>query len=285
MALESATYVQDLVTTNPPTTDKRHQGDDHLRLIKTTLDNTFPSGTRALYIDTAEVTVASDATCNILDAASDHVHISGTTTITSLGTGANRRKVVRFSDALLLTHNSTSLILPTGANITTAAGDTMIVVADASSNARVVAYMRASGAALLSYLLLSGGTMSGELVMADQLLTRPKLKDYSEVVSAHGGSGGGTEDFDLTVANVHSVTVDTSANTFTFSNPAASGTACWLTLIITNGGSQTVNWPASVDWEGGTAPTLTAAGVDIISFLTVDAGTTWHGFVGSLDSK
>lgn len=94
----------------------------------------------------AEVTVASAATCNILGAASDLIAISGTTTITSLGTGASRLKFVRFTGALILTHNATSLILPGAANITTAAGDCMIVESDPSSNARVLAYQPADGA-------------------------------------------------------------------------------------------------------------------------------------------
>lgn len=43
MALESATYVNQLVDTNPPGTDPVAQGDDHLRLIKSTLVTTFPN--------------------------------------------------------------------------------------------------------------------------------------------------------------------------------------------------------------------------------------------------
>lgn len=103
----------------------------------------------------AEVTVASATTCNILGALSDFIAISGTTTITSLGTGANRLKFVRFTDALTLTHNSTSLILPGGANITTAAGDTMIVESDASSNVRVLAYQKADGTAIVTTSITS----------------------------------------------------------------------------------------------------------------------------------
>ncbi len=76
-----------------------------------------------------------------------------------------------------------------------------------------------------------------------------------------------------------------SANTFTFSNPTASGDACSFTLILTNGGSQTVNWPASVDWAGGTAPTLTSSGRDVLTFITTDGGTIWDGMAASLDSK
>ena len=111
------------------------------------------------------------------------------------------------------------------------------------------------------------------------------LKDYGEVTNAIGSTGGGTQDIDITLGNVITATVDTSTNTFTFTNPTASDEGCSFTIVLTNGGSQTVNWPATVDWKGGTAPTLTAAGVDILVFLTVDGGTRWHGFAASLDSK
>jgi hypothetical protein len=121
-------------------------------------------------------------------------------------------------------------------------------------------------------------TWSADQDIADNDITRPNFKDYSEVVNVIGGTGGGTQDFDLTLGNTATATVDTSANTFTFSNPPVSGTAGTLTLILTNGGSQTVNWPGAVDWPGGSAPTLTAAGIDILTFVTIDAGTTWYGF-------
>jgi len=111
------------------------------------------------------------------------------------------------------------------------------------------------------------------------------LLDYGEVTNAIGGTGGGTQDIDIESGNVVTATVDTSANTFTFSNPTASDEGCSFTLILTNGGSQTVNWPASVDWAGGTAPTLTTAGVDVLVFVTVDGGTIWHGMAASLDSS
>lgn len=43
MGLESGTYVSDLVETNPPGTDPKSQGDDHLRLIKSVLKNSLPT--------------------------------------------------------------------------------------------------------------------------------------------------------------------------------------------------------------------------------------------------
>jgi hypothetical protein len=43
MALESGTYLNSLVSSNPPASDNVAQGDDHLRLIKSVLKNSFPS--------------------------------------------------------------------------------------------------------------------------------------------------------------------------------------------------------------------------------------------------
>lgn len=43
MALESAVYISDLNVANPSATDLTSQGDDHLRLIKSTLKATFPN--------------------------------------------------------------------------------------------------------------------------------------------------------------------------------------------------------------------------------------------------
>jgi hypothetical protein len=111
----------------------------------------------------------------------------------------------------------------------------------------------------------------------DNTLFKVNLLDYGEVTNAIGSTGGGTQDIDLQLGNVVTATVDTSANTFTFSNPTASDEGCGFTLILTNGGSQTVAWPVSVDWPAATAPTLTTAGVDILVFNTVDGGTTWYG--------
>ena len=102
--------------------------------------------------------------------------------------------------------------------------------------------------------------------------------------------GGITEDA-VTLTGT-STTIDISAATnfvhaltgttvYTFSNPAATGNASSFTLkIIQSLPARTITWPASVDWAGGTAPTLTATsqGVDVFTFYTIDGGTTYYGF-------
>lgn len=49
MGLEAATYVQDLLSSNPVSNDAVSQGDDHIRLIKTVLKTTFPVATKPFY--------------------------------------------------------------------------------------------------------------------------------------------------------------------------------------------------------------------------------------------
>lgn len=98
------------------------------------------------------------------------------------------------------------------------------------------------------------------------------------------GSGSGTRTINLQDGNYVSATV-TGATTWVFSDPLASPNACGFVLELTNGGSATVNWPTSVRWAGGTAPTLTADGVDLLTFITDDGGSNWRGVVSSLDNK
>ena len=117
--------------------------------------------------------------------------------------------------------------------------------------------------------------------MNDFELTKPKLKDYSETALATSTKSA-SFDVDFEDGNVQSFTFDDDL-TVSFTNPPASGTAGTVTLIITNGGANTTTWHSNVYWPGNNAPSLTSSGVDIISFVTIDAGTKIYGFVGGLN--
>lgn len=100
--------------------------------------------------------LASSATTDIGAATGRYVHITGTTTITSFGTKtAGVLRVLTFDGALTLTHNATSLILPNGANILTAAGDVAVFVSEGGGNWRCVSYNHVS---MSSPSILSGLT-------------------------------------------------------------------------------------------------------------------------------
>ena len=97
--------------------------------------------------------IASAGTTDLSTATGEFVDVTGTTTITALGTvAAGRRFILRFNGALTFTHNATSLILPGGANITTASGDTADVVSLGSGNFLCVRYTRANAAPLGPYI-------------------------------------------------------------------------------------------------------------------------------------
>ena len=91
-------------------------------------------------------------------------------------------------------------------------------------------------------------------------------------------------DIDLSVGNWFTKTIS-GTTTFTVSNVPASGTTGSFILDLTNGGSATINWWTGTKWAGGTAPTLTASGRDVLGFYTYDGGTTWTGLVLGKDVK
>lgn len=84
-----------------------------------------------LFDQGTEQDLASAATTDIGAQLTNFLRITGTTTITSFGTNYKGPRFLRFAGAVLLT-NSSTLILPGGANITTAAGDCLIVVPKAT---------------------------------------------------------------------------------------------------------------------------------------------------------
>lgn len=103
----------------------------------------------AAWASATEVAIDSASTTDVLGAASLLTLVNGTTTITRLGTGINRLRIIRFAGILTLTYDATWLITPTGASIITGAGDVAIVTSDASSHARVVSFLRADGSGLI----------------------------------------------------------------------------------------------------------------------------------------
>ena len=116
-------------------------------------------------------------------------------------------------------------------------------------------------------LPLAGGIMTGAITA---------IRETKVVMSAN--------DINLASGNLFTKTI-TIATTFTVSGVLPSPAANSFMLELTNGGAATVTWWSGVKWAGGTAPTLTTAGVDILGFYSHDGGTTWRGMVMAKDSK
>ncbi len=153
--------------------------------------------------------VASAGTVNLdTQTPSDFVHITGTTTITAITLADGRARTVVFDGILTLT-NGASLILPTGASIVTAAGDSCIIRVEAAGDVCVVHYQRASGQALTASAVIGiqGGfknlTVTGNAglatatVVADEVMLETTGNAYTvarsvslTINSATGGANG-----------------------------------------------------------------------------------------------
>ena len=145
------------------------------------------------------VSVASSGTTNIGAVSANTVTITGTVTITSLGTiAAGAERNVIFAGSLILTHNAVSLILLGGANIATAAGDTARFVSLGGGNWRCLDYTPVSGKALVqptavdSLSTVGGWTISesgGMLYFNFGGVVKARL-DQTGNLMANGNNGG-----------------------------------------------------------------------------------------------
>jgi hypothetical protein len=179
-----------------------------------------------------------------------YFNITGTTTITDIDFAtdkAGRRAWLKFAGILTLT-NGANLILPTGANIVTAAGDCAEFVSEGSDVVRCVAYTRASGAALLA-----GGNPTESLIIA--------VSDETTAIT----TGTAKVTFRMPYA-------------FTLSAVRASvGTAptgSTIIIDINEGGSTILSTKLSIDASEKTSTTAASAAVISDTSLADDAEMT-----------
>jgi hypothetical protein len=203
--------------------------------------------------------VASATTADIWSIAGDYVHITGTTTITGLGTApfAGAERTVVFDGALTLTHNATSLILPGGANITTAANDRMIVRADTTANMVVVSYVKASGKSVIN----TANTAPTQQIFTSGsgTYTTPANAMRIRIRGVAGGGGGGG-------GGTTGATNGGTGGDTTFSTCTASGGVGGQS----NGGGGTGGGGGAA--SGGDVNIAGGAGISISSVVNMTAG-------------
>lgn len=135
------------------------------------------------------------------------------------------------------------------------------------------------------------GRATGDVDYAGSMLSKPLLKNYTEVIAtpAIGTPTAGALVLDLSAGNVFAVDHTANITGITITNvPTSGSTSFTLQLKQGAGGSTAVAavFPTSIKWIGGTAPTLvtTANKKNIFTFVTFDAGATWSGtYCGASD--
>ena len=215
---------------------------------------------------TSELYVATNGTSvTLVDACvvDDVVEVIGYSSFDVMNT-----YTIAQTDALIATKQD---VLISGIGIKTVNGESVLGTGDISVQPTLVSgtsIKTVNGSTLLgsgdistadsSKLNLSGGTMTGAIT---------SLRETSVSMA--------TNNIDLAAGNLFTKTIS-GATTLTISNALASGNVNSFVLELTNAGSATITWFSGVKWAGGTAPTLTASGKDILSFYSIDGGTTWN---------
>lgn len=141
--------------------------------------------------------------------------------------------------------------------------------------------------ALNAKLALTGGTLTGPVVVGDQLLTRALLKDCGYPTLDKGSSGTTAQVYDFPAGDMQRSQA-TGAHSVSFTNWPPTGNLGTLIIKAVNFGAYTITWP-TINWmkQDGTftiifsssGVTLQTSGTDFIALWTDDGGATIYGKV------
>jgi hypothetical protein len=213
-------------------------------------------------------TIASAATTDLGTVTSQNVTVTGTTTITAFGTapaGTFRRLV--FSGILTLTHNATSLILPQGGNVVTAAGDSLEAVSLGSGNWRVTSYQRIGSNGLISGTVVSASGTAVDFTSIPSWVKRITVS--FENLSTSGTTG-------ISVQLGDSGGIETSGYTCSTSSAGSSTTE----FLLTSGSSV-----AAAVYSGTIVLTLVDASTNKWVATNITARTDTPGYLAMGGSK
>lgn len=198
----------------------------------------------------------ASGTALALGADGNSFDITGTTAITSIQTvGVGTVVVLHFDGALTLTHHATDLILPTGANITTAAGDIGVFYEYATGDWRLIGYSRPektiSGATLTAAMLASNIITEAKMDWANAGGISQSLLLHTEL--SHTGDTNWTE----VATDQIQVYIPANANSLEY-----------VCRIKTTGGAVTTSCRLAIGATDGTAVTTSST-----SYVWSSAGT------------
>jgi hypothetical protein len=211
------------------------------------------------------------------------------TTLAATGLNANGNVTLGASSGSTFTWNPNTVTLGAGAiNI---GGSTLylnsgtkqvgIGTTTVGSNALTVAGAIASTA---GGFVFPDSTTQTTAFSAASNLTFSGTIGFTQITETYAAPAisSGTLTINLANGTVFNVANNANITTFSITNAVAARAAAFTLCLTANGTGYTQTWGAAVKWPGGVAPTLTttAGKIDVITFVTVDGGTTWLGFLG-----
>jgi microcystin-dependent protein len=200
MALESGTYLNSLVTSNPTATDALAQADDHLRLIKSVLVNTFPNLAGAVTVTNGELNIIDGSTSatsvTLVDADTVVVNDGGTmvqVALSDLITYINAGMTLR--DDVVTTASLGDAVVST-ANLINGSVTNDKIAAGAISASKISADVSFSSGMVMPYAG-SAGAPTGWLLCYGQEVSRVTYADLYTAIGTTYGVGDGSTTFAL----------------------------------------------------------------------------------------
>lgn len=222
--------------------------------------------------------IAAAATVDLGKAKSAYANVTGSgQSITSCGSApVGTRRSARFNGANTLTHNGTSLILPGGANITTASGDVAAMISlgsgnwlcenytrgagvPLSANAAIAAFVANPTSATLAAALSDESGSSGVFPLLSSGTFTPTLGfsvTNGDLAITYGTNSGRY----VLIGNVVIATFEITTSAFTHTTASGSATISGLPFASA---SNVILWVGSTNWAGITKANYTDVAVDI----------------------
>jgi hypothetical protein len=202
---------------------------------------------------------------------------------------ANKRISTNIGEAILIgSPNNAEIVIASDENaISFSAGGTLGLVVGPNY---VQSYSLFTGTTAIFNGILSatkgisafGATFSNRVNLNSNTLYNPTLQYYNEPVSSPSISGN-TLSLDLSLAQVFNVSLNAGISAFIVTNvPQTASRAIGFSLFLTaDGTARGISWGSAIKWPSAIPPTLTTTNnkTDILSFTTLDGGTSYFGSV------
>ena len=218
---------------------------------------------------------------------------TGTITLNSALTGYQS-----FAAAGVANGNTVSYVIEDGADweigsgAYTAVGTTLSRTPTQSSNAGAAITLSGNAVVYVSVLAsdidakapLASPVFTGNVSVGGDLtvggtIDNATLEAYKEKITTVGTVSTSTYSIDTSLSNLFDITLGANV-TFTFTNPPASGFSRPVVIILRQDGtgSRTATFTGAKYTEGQ-LPTLStgASDIDVLTFFTIDSGTSWFG--------
>jgi len=212
---------------------------------------------------TAGVTIVSGEKCLAAWNGSDFVKIATSTAdgVTSVG-GTGTVNGITLTGTVTSTGNLTLGGTLSGVSLSTQVTGTLPIANGGigATSFAAAGLATLTGAETLTNKTVEAGTFTNGYI--------------EETVTANTGTA-----YTIDLAN-GSVQILTLTGNCTFTFPTATAGQSFILLLKQDGtGGRTVTWPASVEWPGATAPTITSTASKLDKFVFTAADSNWYGSV------